>query len=51
MSRAARAVVATVRRPRLLVRVAERVAVYLRRFPVAATSRTLGAREPAASRA
>ncbi|MGX1408452.1 hypothetical protein RKD40_006065 [Streptomyces ambofaciens] len=49
MSRAAGPVVVTARRPRLLVRVAVKVAVYLRHFPSAATSRTF-ARVPAASR-
>ncbi|CAM5649228.1 hypothetical protein STENM327S_08898 [Streptomyces tendae] len=49
MSRAAGAVVVTARRPRLLVRVAVKVAVYLRHFPFAATSRAL-ASMPAASR-
>ncbi len=48
MSRAAPAVVVTARRPRLLVRVAVKSAVYLRHFPLAATWRT-GASVPAAS--
>lgn len=48
MSRAAGAVVVTARRPRLLVRVAVKVAVYLRHCPFAATWRAF-ARVPAAS--
>lgn len=48
MSREAGAVVATARRPRLLVRVAVKVAVYLRHLPSTATSRTF-ASAPAAS--